>query len=71
MERERPGSAGPSPSCPKSTDCGVRPANMTSKNGDNAAELGVKYRLEKVRWTRPSTWPSKLRLGTPADSTKQ
>eukprot|EP00971_Amphidinium_carterae_P234727 4658049-Amphidinium_carterae.1 len=61
----------PIASSPKCTACGVRPAKATSRNGVKDAGPGVKFRLEKVRSMRPSTLPLKLRLGTPADSTKQ
>eukprot|EP00971_Amphidinium_carterae_P234294 4649297-Amphidinium_carterae.1 len=43
---------------------------MTLKNGAKDAGLRVKCRLEKVPWTKPSTLPIRLRLGTPAGSTK-
>eukprot|EP00971_Amphidinium_carterae_P193024 3830595-Amphidinium_carterae.1 len=71
MERERLGSAGPSLSYPKCTACGARLASTTSRSGVSDAGLGVRYRLENVRLMKPSTWPLRLRLGTPAVSTKQ
>eukprot|EP00971_Amphidinium_carterae_P047202 929618-Amphidinium_carterae.1 len=43
---------------------------MTSSNGVRGAELGVKYWQPRAPWTKPLTWPSKLRLGTSAVSTR-
>eukprot|EP00971_Amphidinium_carterae_P006727 132664-Amphidinium_carterae.1 len=43
---------------------------MISSCGVNGAEIEVKFRWARAPWTRPSTLPSKLRLGMPAVSTR-